>query len=86
MEPPGDVWNSLENNENKLQHAQHEIGRNFSDQFRVYSLQINVLGMEATAGIEPACTDLQSAASPLRHVANREKGRQVPKPYIGAKA
>ena len=26
--------------------------------------------LEATAGIEPACTDLQSAASPLRHVAN----------------
>jgi hypothetical protein len=52
----------------------------------VYSLQINVLGMEATAGIEPACTDLQSAASPLRHVANREKGRQAPKPYIGPKA
>jgi hypothetical protein len=25
--------------------------------------------MEATAGIEPACADLQSAASPLRHVA-----------------
>lgn len=25
--------------------------------------------MEATAGIEPAYTDLQSAASPLRHVA-----------------
>ena len=43
--------------------------------------------VEATAGIEPACTDLQSAASPLRHVANRgKKGRQVPMPYIGAKA
>src|SRR6476469_7167704 len=26
---------SLEINENKLQHAQHEIGRNFSAQFRV---------------------------------------------------
>ena len=26
--------------------------------------------MEATAGIEPAYTDLQSAASPLRHVAS----------------
>jgi hypothetical protein len=26
--------------------------------------------MEATAGIEPAYTDLQSAASPLRHVAH----------------
>jgi len=26
---------SLEIHENKLQHAQHEIGRNFSDQFRV---------------------------------------------------
>ena len=25
--------------------------------------------LEATAGIEPAYTDLQSAASPLRHVA-----------------
>jgi protein-L-isoaspartate(D-aspartate) O-methyltransferase len=28
--------------------------------------------VEATAGIEPAYTDLQSAASPLRHVANEE--------------
>ena len=27
--------------------------------------------MEATPGIEPGYTDLQSAASPLRHVANR---------------
>jgi hypothetical protein len=26
--------------------------------------------LEATPGIEPGCTDLQSAASPLRHVAN----------------
>ena len=26
--------------------------------------------MEARAGIEPACTDLQSAASPLRHRAS----------------
>ncbi len=26
--------------------------------------------MEATPGIEPGYTDLQSAASPLRHVAN----------------
>ena len=25
--------------------------------------------LEATPGIEPGCTDLQSAASPLRHVA-----------------
>jgi hypothetical protein len=43
------------------------------------------LKMEATAGIEPAYTDLQSAASPLRHVANTGKasGAQA---YIGAKA
>ena len=27
--------------------------------------------LEATEGIEPPCTDLQSAASPLRHVASR---------------
>jgi hypothetical protein len=29
-------------------------------------------GMEATPGIEPGFADLQSAASPLRHVASRE--------------
>ncbi len=29
--------------------------------------------MEATSGIEPEYTDLQSAASPLRHVASQEK-------------
>lgn len=28
-------------------------------------------GMEARAGIEPACKDLQSSASPLRHRAFR---------------
>jgi hypothetical protein len=28
--------------------------------------------LEATPGIEPGYTDLQSAASPLRHVANRQ--------------
>jgi hypothetical protein len=28
--------------------------------------------LEATPGIEPGCADLQSAASPLRHVANLE--------------
>ena len=30
------------------------------------------VGLEATPGIEPGCADLQSAASPLRHVANLE--------------
>ncbi len=30
--------------------------------------------LEATPGIEPGYTDLQSAASPLRHVANHAKG------------
>lgn len=28
-------------------------------------------GLEARAGIEPACKDLQSSASPLRHRASR---------------
>ncbi len=32
--------------------------------------------MEATAGIEPAYTALQAAASPLRHVASEEKPLQ----------
>ena len=35
--------------------------------------------MEARAGIEPACKDLQSSASPLRHRATGgEGGRIVP--------
>jgi hypothetical protein len=29
--------------------------------------------LEATPGIEPGCADLQSAASPLRHVANLKR-------------
>ena len=33
--------------------------------------------MEARAGIEPAYTDLQSAASPLRHRAERPSQRKV---------
>ena len=82
----GTCRKSLENNENKMQHAQHEMRPNFVSRFLFCCLRNSCLGVEATAGIEPACTDLQSAASPLRHVANREKGRQVPKPYIGPKA
>ena len=31
--------------------------------------------MEATTGIEPGFTDLQSAASPLRHVASKSENR-----------
>ena len=31
--------------------------------------------MEATPGIEPGFTDLQSAASPLRHVASESENR-----------
>ena len=80
-----EFWKSLENNENKLQQPQHEIRPNFFRRF-LFVFEKQLVGMEATAGIEPACTDLQSAASPLRHVANRGKGRQVPKPYIGPKA
>jgi hypothetical protein len=38
-----------------------------------FLLLIIALDVEATAGIEPACTDLQSAASPLRHVAKDHK-------------
>ena len=34
--------------------------------------------LEATAGIEPAFTDLQSAASPLRHVATPSVSRNRP--------
>ena len=30
--------------------------------------------MEARAGIEPACEDLQSSTSPLRHRAELERG------------
>ena len=33
--------------------------------------------MEARPGIEPGCTDLQSAASPLRHRAIRVNARSV---------
>jgi hypothetical protein len=80
-----EFWKSLENNENKLQQPQHEMRPNFFRRF-LFVFEKQLVGMEATAGIEPACTDLQSAASPLRHVANRGKGRQVPKPYIGPKA
>src|SRR5262245_42756518 len=57
--------------------------KTFFDRFRLYSLTIKVL-VEATAGIEPACTDLQSAASPLRHVANT--GKASTQAYIGGKA
>ena len=32
-------------------------------------LVLATIGLEATPGIEPGCADLQSAASPLRHVA-----------------
>ena len=35
--------------------------------------------MEATAGIEPAYTDLQSAASPLRHVAMSDEPLPIAK-------
>jgi hypothetical protein len=37
--------------------------------------------LEATPGIEPGCTDLQSAASPLRHVANLKVGNYVIVPH-----
>ena len=36
-------------------------------------------GLEATAGIEPAYTDLQSAASPLRHVAMSDEPLPIAK-------
>src|SRR5689334_12290614 len=43
--------------------------------------------LEATPGIEPGYADLQSAASPLRHVAKLvSSGRRVGHAYIGAKA
>ncbi|MGC1317024.1 MAG: hypothetical protein WA866_10385, partial [Pseudolabrys sp.] len=46
-----------------------------------------ILGDTEQNGVIQLLTNLQSAASPLRHVANRgKKGRQVPMPYIGAKA
>ena len=35
------------------------------------------MAVEARAGIEPACTDLQSAASPLRHRAIRASTQNV---------
>ena len=35
------------------------------------------MAVEARAGIEPACTDLQSAASPLRHRAIRVSTQYV---------
>ena len=34
--------------------------------------------LEATPGIEPGCADLQSAASPLRHVASSVRARRDP--------
>ncbi len=51
-------------------HLQFRIG---SHSF--LSIYYNTLGlyMEARAGIEPAYTDLQSAASPLRHRAPRKR-------------
>ena len=39
------------------------------------------LRLEATPGIEPGCADLQSAASPLRHVANLEAANYVIVPH-----
>jgi hypothetical protein len=36
-------------------------------------------GLEATPGIEPGCADLQSATSPLRHVANPPRDAEARK-------
>ena len=38
-------------------------------------VQVEIAGLEATPGIEPGYTALQAAASPLRHVADFQKGR-----------
>src|ERR1700744_4941941 len=42
--------------------------------------------MEASPGIEPGCTDLQSAASPLRHEAIRRRVRPKKAPDVGRTA
>ena len=39
-------------------------------------VQVEIAGLEATPGIEPGYTALQAAASPLRHVADFQKGRR----------
>ena len=62
--------------------ARHEITRLTARAVIYFSLCCKCLTVEATAGIEPACTDLQSAASPLRHVANPgKKGVGCPRLY-----
>jgi hypothetical protein len=76
----------LKTNENKLQHARHENGRKIVRPISSLFLFSMRKELEATAGIEPACTDLQSAASPLRHVANRIERASGGQAYIALKA
>jgi hypothetical protein len=65
----GEWLESLKTKENKLQHARHETAGKSAGLFEFVFI-FNEKSMEATPGIEPGYADLQSAASPLRHVAS----------------
>src|SRR5262249_42194526 len=63
----GTFWKSLENNENKQQHAQHEKRPAQNECWPRFCLQINELNLAGELGFEPRFSESESDVLPLNY-------------------